>query len=159
MLRYLLTASLISLVSGCTGSCPPSLGHQDCTDVQAYSGPPLRAPFDTKTYRLKPQSTSGLTASEVSALTAAFQQASEATEAHSLTAAVWQAGGAPWTQSSGTPEGHVHYWASVGKIITAAAVLKLVEDGWLSLDQPISEYVDDVPNGEIIPLLMLMDHT
>ncbi len=96
MIRLLFAASLISLGSGCTGPRQPTLTHQDCSDFQAYSGAPLRAPVDATTRRLKSQSDSGLTSGEINALEAAFLQASEATGAPSLTAAVLQAGGAPF---------------------------------------------------------------
>ncbi|MEP5758387.1 MAG: serine hydrolase domain-containing protein [Litoreibacter sp.] len=96
---------------------------------------------------------------EIAALERAFSHANTATSAPSMTAAVWQVGGSPWTQTSGTPDGHLHYWASVGKIITASAILKLVENDRLLLDQPVSEYIDGVPNGDIITLRMLLNHT
>lgn len=57
------------------------------------------------------------------------------------------------------PQGQVHYWASVGKIATASAVMKLVEQGRLSLDDPISNYIEHVPNGESTSLRMLTNHT
>ncbi|MDE0784102.1 MAG: hypothetical protein OSB34_13095 [Planktomarina sp.] len=40
-----------------------------------------------------------------------------------MTVAVSQAGGTPWTPISDTQDGHVHYWPSVGKLVTASAIL------------------------------------
>lgn len=49
--------------------------------------------------------------------------------------------------------------ASVTKLYLAAVVLQLVDEGVWSLDDPISDYVDGVPNGEQITLGMLGRHT
>jgi D-alanyl-D-alanine carboxypeptidase len=76
-----------------------------------------------------------------------------------MTLAVWQDGGAPWTAGHGTALGQLHYWASVGKMVTAAAILRLVEQGRLAQEDPIDAYVDGVPNGDIITLRMLLSHT
>lgn len=45
---------------------------------------------------------------------------------------------------------------SITKTFTGTVILQLVEEGALSLDDPISMYVDDVPNGENITLRMLI---
>ena len=155
----LIAISAIVLNAACSDGGPTQKTHEMCSTVRPYIGDPLRAPIDADTFGLAPQSDSGLTADEETALEAAFQQALAATGAPSLTVAVWQTGGMPWTQISGTPEGHIHYWASVGKLVTASAILKLSEQGRLSLDQPVSDYVEGVPNGDIITLRMLMNHT
>ena len=49
--------------------------------------------------------------------------------------------------------------ASVTKEFTAIAILQLVERGILSLDSPISSYLDDIPNGENITIHHLLTHT
>ena len=76
-----------------------------------------------------------------------------------MTVAVSQAGGTPWTPIPDTQDVHVHYWPSVGKLVTASAILKLEEDRRLSLDHPISNYVEHVPKRDVIMLRMLMNHT
>jgi D-alanyl-D-alanine carboxypeptidase len=96
---------------------------------------------------------------ETDALQRAVATALTETGAPSLTVAVWQSGGDPWTASHGTPPGALHYWASVGKIVTAAAILRLAEDERLSLDDPITAHVEGVPNGDVITLRMLLEHT
>jgi len=56
--------------------------------------------------------------------------------------------------------GHVFYAASVGKQFTAAAILRLVEDGKLTLQTPIRQYFPNVPaswNG--ITVEHLLHHT
>jgi D-alanyl-D-alanine carboxypeptidase len=49
---------------------------------------------------------------------------------------------------------------SVGKTFTAAAVLLLVEDGRLSLGDPITRYLDELPEGwRLITIRHLLSHT
>lgn len=45
---------------------------------------------------------------------------------------------------------------SITKTFTGTLILQLVEEGKISLDDPISKYVDGVPNGENITLRMLI---
>lgn len=154
-----LLAVVIMSAAGCTMDTIDLPGHDACIVAMPYSGPSLRAPLDAGAARLEPGHRSGLAAGETARLAQAVARARAATGAPSMTVAVWQAGGDPWSQSHGTPPGHLHYWASIGKIITAAAILRLEEEGRLSLDDPISDHVEGVPNGDIITLRMLLDHT
>lgn len=48
---------------------------------------------------------------------------------------------------------------SVTKQFAAAALLKLVEAGKVSLSDPLSKYVADYPNGDAITVLQLLNHT
>ena len=48
---------------------------------------------------------------------------------------------------------------SVTKQFAAAGLLKLVEAGKVSLDDPLSKYVADYPNGANISVRQLLDHT
>ncbi|MDB5471476.1 MAG: beta-lactamase family protein [Caulobacter sp.] len=48
---------------------------------------------------------------------------------------------------------------SVSKQFAAAGVLKLVEDGKVKLDDPLSKYVPGFPNGDKVTVLMLLNHT
>jgi len=159
MTPRLTSLALILFTVGCTATGTGRPTHGACTTVVPYAGPALRAPVADGVAQLRPLGRTGLNADERAALAAAFSRAQDATGAPSMAAAVWQDGGAPWSARHGTPDGHLHYWASVGKIITAAAVLRLEEDGRLSLEDPIGTYVEGVPNGDIITLRMLMTHT
>ncbi len=156
--RIVAIAALV-LSAGCASDQPRQKTHEECSIVHAYAGEPLRSPIEPATFRLVAETQSGLTAAEIATLEGSFAQALEATGAPSMTAAVWQNGGEPWMQTSGTPDGHVHYWASVGKLVTSSAILKLYEDGRLSLNEPVSNYIAGVPNGDIITLRMLLNHT
>lgn len=57
-----------------------------------------------------------------------------------------------------TPEA-VFRIGSVSKQFAAAGLLKLVEAGKVSLDDPLSKYVAGFPNGEHITVLELLNHT
>ena len=48
---------------------------------------------------------------------------------------------------------------SITKQFSAAAVLKLIEDGKVALDDPLSKYVKDYPNGDKVTVLQLLNHT
>lgn len=48
---------------------------------------------------------------------------------------------------------------SITKQFAAAAVLKLVEQGKVGLDDPLRQYVKDYPNGARITVRQLLDHT
>jgi CubicO group peptidase (beta-lactamase class C family) len=49
--------------------------------------------------------------------------------------------------------------ASVTKEFTAFAVLKLIEDGRLSLDDPLEAFIPGLPNGSMITIYHLLTHT
>lgn len=54
----------------------------------------------------------------------------------------------------------VHHIGSISKTYTQAAILKLVDDGLLDLDAPITEYLDDVPEDKAaITVRQLFTHT
>lgn len=54
---------------------------------------------------------------------------------------------------------HVFRIGSVTKQFAAAAVLKLAEDGKLSLDDPLVKFVPGYPGGDKVTVRMLLDHT
>ncbi|MGQ0643245.1 MAG: serine hydrolase domain-containing protein [Gemmatimonadaceae bacterium] len=59
-----------------------------------------------------------------------------------------------------TPQGAVYEIGSVTKQFTAAAMLLLVEEGKLSLDDDLTKHLPDYPTaGNTIPLRRLLDHT
>lgn len=49
--------------------------------------------------------------------------------------------------------------ASVTKIFTAALVMKLVQEGKLSLDDPLARFLPEFPEGNRITVRMLLNHT
>ena len=55
--------------------------------------------------------------------------------------------------------GHVFRLGSVTKQMAAAGVLKLAEDGKLSLDDPLTKFVPGYPGGDKVTVRMLLNHT
>jgi len=51
------------------------------------------------------------------------------------------------------------YWGSVSKIYTAYTVLRLAEQGVLTLDDPLSRFIPDFPRGDEINVRHLLGHT
>ncbi len=130
-----------------------------CSGAEPYSGAALRRPIDDAALRIVATNQSGISSAEVARLQGGFARAQQATQAPQLAAAVWQSGGKPWQAVDGTKDDRLFYWASVGKIVTAAAILQLEQSGQLTIDDPISDYVSGVPNGTDISLRMLLTHT
>lgn len=151
--------ALLLLAAACVETGPGRLTRETCSTVTPYAGEGLRAPVPAATLRLQPAANSGITAAERTALAEAYGRARDMTHAPTMTVAVWQEGGAPWMAGHGSRPGELHYWASVGKIVTAAAILRLEEQGRLSLGDRVTDYVDGVPNGDMITLRMLLSHT
>jgi len=57
-----------------------------------------------------------------------------------------------------TPDDRSHL-GSLTKQMAAAGLLKLVEAGKVSLDDPLSKYVPDFAGGERVPIALLLNHT
>ena len=53
----------------------------------------------------------------------------------------------------------LHRIGSVTKTYTTAVILSLASEGALTLDDKLSKYVPDVPNGDVITLRQLLDHS
>ncbi|MBP2019001.1 D-alanyl-D-alanine carboxypeptidase [Symbiobacterium terraclitae] len=74
---------------------------------------------------------------------------------------VW-AGGAGWADPPArrvvSVEDRYHI-GSVSKLYTAAVILKLAEEGRLSLDDTVSRFIPGIPNGEQITVRQLLNHT
>ena len=85
-----------------------------------------------------------------------------------LQVAVVQGGELVWTGAVGwadpparrpvTAEDRFHI-GSVSKLYTAALILRLAEEGMLSLDDPVSRFVPDMPDGDRITVRQLLNHT
>jgi D-alanyl-D-alanine carboxypeptidase len=81
---------------------------------------------------------------------------------------VQREGRAPWVVARGVanlqtqrrmrPDSHVRI-GSVTKSVVTTLILRLVQEGRLSLDDPISKYVTGIPNGEAITLRELANMT
>jgi len=105
---------------------------------------------------------------EVEAFEAALVETQEMESAAGTMIAVADGEGHRWTGVMGladvadarpVTEETLFRSASIAKTFTGALILSLHEDGLLSIDDPLSRYVDTVPGAESITLRMLLQHT
>jgi D-alanyl-D-alanine carboxypeptidase len=126
-----------------------------CESASEYEGAPPQAALDP---RLLPSGDIVNALSATLDLDGALEQAFERMHPLSLAAAVATADGS-WEGRLGVPDQRLHWWASAGKMATAVAILQMVEEGRLSLSDPVSNWVSGVPRGDRITIRMLLDHT
>jgi D-alanyl-D-alanine carboxypeptidase len=55
--------------------------------------------------------------------------------------------------------GDLYHVGSITKMYTAVTVLRLVQDGRLSLEDPVAKFIPGVPNGDHITIRHLLNHT
>ena len=102
------------------------------------------------------------------ALQAALEAARKSMVIPGVEATVILADGRTWTGVAGDAVAATHLKvtpatpfaiASVTKTFTSALILRLAEQGRLTLDDPLSRWVPDYPNAARITLRMLLQHT
>lgn len=71
----------------------------------------------------------------------------------------WSAGWADSRQQKAATTSDVYHIGSISKMYTSAVVMKLVQDGIISLDDPLSKYMDDFQGSERITIKNLLNHT
>jgi len=92
-------------------------------------------------------------------LEAGFDKARTATAAPSMTAAVMVPGRGAWSRTETVGDAPLLFWASAGKALVATVALQLAQEGKLSLDAPISTWIENAPNGQIVTVRDLLAHT
>ncbi len=131
-----------------------------CASAVAYAGAPLRSPSIASAFAPRPMQAQPLDPALAARLDAAFERARVAVGAQTMSAAVMLPRQGLWRGSypaaSPTP---LQYWASAGKAFTAVAILQLVAEGKLSLNDPVSRWIAGVPNGDAITIKHLLNHT
>ena len=92
----------------------------------------------------------------------AFDKAAGHMRTQALCAAVITPDGGQWNQlrvPRGDPEPEIFFWASVGKAYTATAILQMVEEGKLSLEDRLSRWAPEAPGAAFIKIDDLLTHT
>ncbi|MBI1339599.1 serine hydrolase [bacterium] len=137
-----------------------------CSAAAPYAGPALLTPATEGAFEAGPLSLQSMRPDVAARLDAALDKAFAATGAKSITAAVNTPGVGRWSGERGVAaSGQVggaaplHFWASAGKAFTAVAILQLVEEGRISLDQPVATWVKGLPNGDVVTVDHLLSHT
>lgn len=158
MIRSALTAVLMWPVLATLAVAQPV-----CTGRERFEGPaPHAAPRPADYPGPALFSHAAFQADTVEALAAALDRAVAATRPQSIAVAVWRPGQGVWSarhEAEDVAPRPLHWWASAGKIVTSVAILQLMEEGRLSLGDPLTRWRDDVPNGRWITIDQLLDHT
>ncbi len=128
-----------------------------CAARVPYAGPPLHAAFDIAAVAAVPNR--ALPREVAGRLDDAYERIRTLTAASAITAAVAVPGKGLWHRTSAPAGGPLLFWASVGKTFTAVVILQLVNEGKLSLDDPVSRWVSGVPNGDVATVRDLLAHT
>ena len=133
----------------------------NCAESKPYAGPALLPPPPLSDLAAPGPLTGSFDAVTTARLEVAGATAMSASKARAMSVAIARPGQGTWaavrTIDAGSPPERF-WWASVGKMFTAVVVLQLVEEGRLSLDDPISKHVAGVPNGDAITIEHLLDH-
>lgn len=129
-----------------------------CADVApVYAGPPLHAPVEVAP---RAEGVVGAVPPELAAsFEAVLDRFEQAKAPPHLSVALAIPGVGTWSveRHEGAPK--ALWWASVGKMFTAATVLQLADEGKLSLDDPLSVYVAGFPHADRVTIRQLLSHT
>ena len=117
---------------------------------------------------LPPAAAEGFPAADQAALTAIVEQAMVGKRLPGVAVGVWIPGRGTWARAFGTGDlatgapmdvaDHVRI-ASVTKTFTATAILQLVNEGKLGLDDTLERFIPGIPNGERITVRDLLAMT
>lgn len=129
-----------------------------CDTRAAYAGHPLHAAISVASAPGALVDTA-FDAATVQRLDATFAKIRSATAAPAIGAALAVPGKGFWSAATTPADAPLLYWASAGKLFTAVVVLQLAEEGKLALDAPVSRWIADVPNGDVITVRDLLAHT
>lgn len=151
LFRIILAAALITFPANASAeklkACSAGMGYIGPSPISVV----ISNPASSKTSR--PPSNSD----DLSPL---FADMLSKSKAASMTVALANHTGPVWTEAKGLEDSErLHYWASVGKTFTAVIIMQLIEEQRLSLDDKLSKWINDVPNGDLITIKMLLDHT
>lgn len=128
-----------------------------CAQAAPYAGPSLHPRVPAP--HTRPLTTRGFDGRTTDALDAAFRTALASTGAPAMSVALAVPGRGSWARAEGAGPDPLLYWASVGKSLVAAVVLMLAQEGRLSLEDPVSRWIDGVPNGDVATIRHLLSHT
>lgn len=147
-------AALLPLIAVATTAAAADYPPVRCTLRQAYAGRPLHEAVVVPPPAAVPEiALDGATAAR---LDAALAMIRDKTAAPAITAAVAVEGRGLWTTGA---DGPPLFWASAGKTFTAVVVLQLVGEGKLALDDPVSRWIDGVPNDDVATVRDLLAHS
>lgn len=128
-----------------------------CKVRQAYQGHPVRAALTPDLGGAIPDT--ALPSDTAAQLDRTFDTMRGAAKANALGIAVGLVGEGLWSRTELPTGAKRLWWASAGKSFVAVVVLQLVQEGKLSLDDPVSRWIENVPNGDVVTIRDLLAHT
>lgn len=138
-----------------TGGYAPTL----CGAPRTYGGKPKLAARIELPLKRHPLSSPPLPAPAAKRLDSVLDEAMQRSGASAINAAVRVPDKGVWESTRPRSAPAIAQWASAGKTFTATAILMLVDRGTISLDDPVSKWIEDVPNGNAITVRHLLSHT
>ncbi len=134
-----------------------------CDRLSTFQDPGRHGPPVAADFRVEGALDGALDPATAARLRAVFDRGLAASPGvSSITVAVAIPGRGVWTARQRAPDDPpdaLHWWASAGKMLTAATILQLADEGKLALTDPVSRWVAGVPNGDLITVEHLLDHT
>jgi len=141
----------------------------DCETAMPFKGPPLHSPLNDDIWMKFSTELSGQLPSGVKlSLDALTDEILGLTGSPAISASIGLPGKGIWSVSKGVffrgSNSHVDstsyfHWASVGKVFTAAAVIKLIEAQKLAYEDPLASWFPEFPNAAAITIGHLLTHT
>jgi len=154
----ILWATLTAASAGAADYEPVRCGH-----VAPYAGVGVHASATAEDFQSRGSLDGVLNPQTVARLQAAFDRGLAASPGvKAITVAVAVPGGGVWTvqrPAANDPPAPLYWWASAGKMFTAATILQLADEGKFSLSDPVSKWIGGVPNGEVVTVEHLLNHT
>jgi len=160
-------ASALFLTSGCAGSAQPDTGVTPSTPEASAAAACVADPRAVAGTPLPSTARDPLAADLAAKLDAAASASASAIAAPGAVVGVQTPEGTwfaaygdadPTAGAAMTTDVHQRI-GSVTKTFTGTIVLQLAEEGLLSLDDPIEQYIGGVPNGDEITLRLMLDMT
>ncbi len=134
-----------------------------CDQAAAYVGGGIHAPAKVEDFRSQGDLGGVFDAQTSARLQAGFDRGLAASPGvKAITVTVAAPGRGVWTAqraAPGDPPAALYWWASAGKMFTAATILQLADEGKLSLSDPVSKWIAGVPNGGVVTVAQLLNHT
>lgn len=155
----------LSLLVGCSAIffvAPAAASNAQCGSLNAYAGPATRdsmdlnaIPHDRNLMR------EPMPIPIADDLDQKFEELAASTDAAAASIAIWSPQLGYWssTYGDGVEKDGSFWWASVGKMATAAIVLQLIDEGKLSEETRIIEYFPDFTKASNATIGDLLRHT
>lgn len=152
-----LTFSIVACMNQSAYAAEP-----ECKAEATYSGAPLRLALDLPvTPKDRTITTDPFPAAQAELFNQTFDRLFESTEANAASISIWKPGMGYWTRQKGTNSSgtNIFWWASTGKLATAAVILQLIDEGKLSPNKSVASFFPDFKHASVATVGDLLHHT